>query len=199
MNTTLSYQDLAVAMLKCEQTQGQSVYQHGLSVSQHYRELIEENLNPSGWRIPSFFSEYKDHILANLHPIEVASTYLLYHDCGKPFCREVDENGKVHFPNHAEVSKKVFLEASGDSLVADLIGYDMILHTASSEEIQKLCETEWTAKTACTLLLAALSEIHSNAKMFGGIDSTSFKCKWKTIERRGKQICKHFFKENDNV
>ena len=193
---TLSIQDLAVSMLRCEQTKGQTVYQHGVSVNQHYQELIAAKLLPDGWRIPSFVVNYKDQIFANLHPNEIVSMYLLYHDCGKPFCREVDSEGKVHFPNHAEVSKRMFLEAGGDSVAANLIGWDMVLHTSNAEEIQNYCENVWTVKDACTLLLAALSELHSNAKMFGGIESTSFKCKWKNLERRGKQICKHFFKEN---
>jgi len=41
---------------------------------------------------------------------------------------------------------------------------------------------------AATLLLTALAEIHSNAEMFGGIESTSFKIKWKQLNRRGKKI-----------
>ena len=41
-----------------------------------------------------------------------------------------------------------------------------------------------------SLLLAGLAEIHSNAEMFGGLDSVSFKIKWKQINKRGKAICK---------
>lgn len=41
---------------------------------------------------------------------------------------------------------------------------------------------------AKTNLIAGLSEIHANASMFGGIDSTSFKIKWKQISKRGKKI-----------
>jgi hypothetical protein len=43
-----------------------------------------------------------------------------------------------------------------------------------------------------TLLVAALAEIHSNAQLFGGIESVSFKSKWKNWDRRGKQIMKIF-------
>ena len=69
----------------------------------------------------------------------------------------------------------------------------VVIHTATAEEIDKKLEEDWTEQDACTLLLAALAEIHSNAKMFGGIDSTSFKMKWKQLDRRGKQICKKLF------
>jgi hypothetical protein len=41
---------------------------------------------------------------------------------------------------------------------------------------------------ALTLLLTGLAEVHSNANMFGGIESTSFKIKYKSICQRGKQI-----------
>jgi hypothetical protein len=49
---------------------------------------------------------------------------------------------------------------------------------------------------AITLLLAGLAEVHSNAKMFGGIDSESFKIKWSQINKRGKAICRKLFGEN---
>jgi hypothetical protein len=38
------------------------------------------------------------------------------------------------------------------------------------------------------LLLTGLCELHSNAQMFGGIDSTSFKIKFKQLERLGKKV-----------
>jgi hypothetical protein len=192
----MTFNDLAVGMLKCEQTKGQSVYQHGMSVKEHYDELLA---GTGTWRIPEWFSKHHKEILANQHDKEIVSSYLVYHDCGKPFCREVDAEGKVHFPNHAEVSKRVFLEAGGDPIAANLIGWDMVLHSCNADEIQHLLDNEWTAQDACTLLCASLAEVHSNAKMFGGLESISFKSKWKTLERRGKQICKHFFKETANV
>ena len=198
---TLTFQDLAQAMLKCDQTKNQTVYQHGVSVKQHLAELIDAlerlELLPN-WKLPSYLLDYKEQILSNLHSEEVVSAYTVYHDCGKPFCREMDAEGKDHYPNHADVSKKLFIEAGGDPIAAKLIGWDMVLHSSTAEEIQLLCETEWTTQDACTLLLTALAELHSNCRLFGGMDSISFKSKWKTLERRGKQICKHFFKEMAN-
>lgn len=44
-------------------------------------------------------------------------------------------------------------------------------------------------------LIAGLAEVHSNAKMFGGMDSTSFKIKWNQINKRGKVICQKLFKD----
>ena len=198
--TPTPFQKLVVAMLKCEQSPGQSVYQHGVSVNRHFEDLItvlSQGGNDPDWKLPDWAITYADDIIKNIHPSEITSVYLVYHDAGKPHCR-VEENGKTHFPDHAAVSKRVFLEAGGDPVIANLIGSDMDIHTLSSDEIKKKCESEWTVKDACTLLLAALSEIHSNAKMFGGINSTSFKIKWKQLDRRGKQVCKHFFKEQES-
>jgi len=39
--------------------------------------------------------------------------------------------------------------------------------------------------------------VHANASMFGGIESTSFKIKFKQISKRGKQIL-NLIKENEN-
>jgi len=194
MNT---FQDLAVAMIKCEQTQGQSVYQHGVSVNEHFEELIYnlDSLPLYGWRIPDWVNQYKNKLLVNLYDRDIITKYTIYHDCGKPFCREVDENGKQHFPNHAEISKKIFLEADGCEIAAKLIGWDMVIHTSTSDEISNYCKV-WSVKDACTLLLTSLAELHSNAKLFGGIESVSFKSKWKNLDRRGKQICKIYFGEN---
>lgn len=186
----MNFDDMVAAMLKTEQTPGQSVYQHGLSVQQHFLELID---NPIDRKLPDWFLQNKEELLNNLHPQEIINLYLLHHDCGKPLCKTI-EDGKTHFPNHAQVSKETWLSVGGDPIIANLIGWDMILHTANASEIDEYLKV-WTKQDAYTLLLASLSELHSNAKMFGGTTSDSFKIKFKQIDRRGKQICK-FFKEN---
>lgn len=191
-----TFEEMAAAMLTCEQTQGQSVYQHGVSVRQHFFELIdslENNHSLDEWRIPQWIHTYRDQILANLHDHETISNYTLYHDCGKPYCREVDDEGRVHFPNHAEISRDVWMNVGKDEIVGLLIANDMVIHTATADEINQKLVEEWSIKDSLTLLMAALAEIHSNAKMFGSIESNSFKSKWKKIDRRGKQICKYYF------
>ena len=52
--------------------------------------------------------------------------------------------------------------------------------------------------TELSLLITGLSEIHANANMFGGIESTSFKIKYKQINSRGKQILKHLIEINNS-
>ncbi|CAE7860179.1 unnamed protein product [Symbiodinium microadriaticum] len=180
---------------------GQSVYQHGQSVRNHFFELThalkhndEETLRK--WRIPKWLLEYKDRILDGLHERGKIELYTLYHDCGKPYCRYVDKKtGSVHFPNHADVSRHIWMCVGGNELVGNLIADDMVIHTATAEEIDAKLDEDWFPADALTLLVAALSEIHSNAKMFGGIESTSFKSKWKKVDRRGKQITKRLFGE----
>lgn len=111
--------DLIELMANCEQFPGQSVYEHGLSVKRHFDDLIgEQTLD---WKLPNWFLINKNNILNNLHEYSIISDYLIFHDCGKFYCRTIDENNKIHFPNHAEVSKETYLKASGNVLAASLI------------------------------------------------------------------------------
>lgn len=198
-----SFDEMVADMLKCEQTPGQSVYQHGISVNQHFDDLMDYlnglySLPEGRWKLPEWLETYKGDIIANLHNRGQIERYLIFHDAGKPYCRTWDG----HFPNHAAVSKYIWSCIGGNDRVGHLIGEDMVMHSASAEEIDKKLDEDWTEQDACTLLLAALCEIHSNAKMFGGelgIKSEQFKMKWKQIDRRGKQICKKLFMKAANA
>lgn len=194
-----NFDEMVLAMLNCEQTKGQSVYQHGMSVGKYLFELIDhlksDSTLPEGkWRLPDWLTTYKTEILANLHDESKMQLYTLYHDCGKPFCRIVDSNtGQNHFPDNALASSYVWSCVGGDYDVGRLIADDMIIHTATAEQISEKLSSTWNVQDSMTLLLTALAEIHSNGRIFGGIESTSFKMKWKTVDRRGKQILKHWF------
>lgn len=194
-----SFDEMALAMLNCEQTKGQTVYQHGLSVWAHLSQLIEYlqgtyTLPEGSWRLPEWLETYKEQILASLHDEANLHLYALYHDCGKPYCRTVDpDTGQHHFPRHAEASAYIWACVGGNDRVRLLIENDMAIHTASAEEIAEKLRTQWKVEDSVCLLLAALAEVHSNAKMFGGLESTSFKMKWKTVQKRGNQILKHWF------
>lgn len=181
-------------MQACEQTKGQSVYQHGISVKEHIFQLIEylKTGQISGdWRLPEWLSEYRQQILSVLLPQDIIEEYATYHDCGKPYCKSIDENGRPHFTDHANVSYETWLRVGGSREAAKLMKMDMIIHTMKACDIDEFI----THPEACTLLLAGLAEVHSNAKMFGGMDSTSFKIKWNQINKRGKAICQKLFKE----
>ena len=189
---------MSFAMMDCEQTKGQNVLQHGRSVREHYFALVD-HLNgrvdlsqTSNWKIPGWVDEYKDRIKTVLPPRYVMDRYLTLHDSGKPAVREVDEEGKVHFPNHSQSSEKTYRETFADEAnetVAYLIAHDMDAHMLKAAGMEEFAKQT----TAVAQMLAALSEVTSNAAMFGGTDSTSFKIKFKQIDQRGKALMKILF------
>ena len=192
-----NFDEMVATMLLCEQSQGQSVYQHGQSVCSHLFDLIDHIKGvykpPEGyWKLPEWPMNYAEELLCNLHDEDKIRQYTTYHDCGKILCKQVDAEGRVHFPDHARLSKELWLSVGGDKIVGELIGDDMFIHTSSANEINQRLISGWDIKDASTLLFSAIAEIHSNAVMFGGIESLSFKSKFKIIDRRGKQICKFF-------
>lgn len=192
---------LSALMESCLQTEGQNVLQHGRSVREHYFTLIdyingEVSLdNAPNWRIPEWIDANLLTIKEHLLPRYVMDRYLTLHDCGKPAVRTVDENGKQHFPNHAESSEKVYLAAfkeQADETVAYLIRHDMDAHLLKNDGVEAFAANP----TAVCQLLAALAEVTSNAAMFGGIESTSFKIKFKQINQRGKAVLTMLAKES---
>jgi hypothetical protein len=182
-------------MKECPQTDTQSVYEHGVSVKEHIFELISflrTGQIDNGWKLPDWMIEYREQLLASLLPDDIIKAYTVFHDCGKPYCITIDDQGKRHFPNHAEVSYNIWQYVSSNKTIANLIRMDMRVHTMKAAEIDEFIKHP----EAITLLLAALAEVHSNAKMFGGIDSESFKIKWSQVNKRGKAICRKLFGDN---
>lgn len=180
-------------MQNCPQTETQSVYEHGISVRDHIFQLIsflDTGEIQGEWKLPDWMYEYRQELRASLCCKETIEEYAIFHDCGKPYCLTLDENGKRHFPNHAEVSYNTWLSISDNQQIAKLIRMDMMIHTMKADNIDEFIKHP----EATTLLLAGLAEVHSNAKMFGGIDSTSFKIKWSQINKRGKTICQKLFR-----
>lgn len=178
-------------MRNCPQTDTQSVLEHGHAVHRMYLRLFAREWD--GMKIPVWFDVHFDNLLMGVYDVEVVGLYQIFHDCGKPFCIVEDEKGR-HFPNHAEVSKEIFAQtfkigAPIQPMIENLIGWDMVLHTATAAEIDAM---PWSREDAFTLLVTALAEVHANAEMFGGIESDSFKIKWKKVNRRGKQLIKKF-------
>lgn len=180
---------LVESMKQCEQMPSLSVLEHGIMVSDHYRDLIGY-IRDGGdlqldWRLPDWIKDRR--LLERLLPDELMETYQVYHDCGKPFCLVIDEDGKRRFPDHAQVSRNTWLSLDGDERIADLIGMDMDAHLLKDEGVAAFAKRP----QAVALILTALAEIHANATMFGGIESTSFKIKWKQLDKRGKAILRH--------
>lgn len=183
-------------MKKCPQTNTQSVYEHGISVKEHMFQLINflenKEVLDKHWRIPDWITEYKSNILGCLLNKDIIEEYTMYHDCSKPYCIQYDCSGNKHFPNHAEVSYQKWIEVGGHEEAALLMKMDMDIHYLKDKDVDEFCKRP----QAITLLLAGLSEVHSNSLMFGGNESTSFKIKWKQINKRGKAICYKLFGEN---
>ncbi len=176
-------------MEQCYQTDTQTIYQHGLSVCEHLRVLLNYVIQPSelvDWRLPDWLITEPELLLKHLLSWEILEQYTIFHDVGKPWCLTIDEQGKRHFPNHAQVSEQIWLEAGGDLQVGKLIGLDMKIHTLKASQVSEFA----AMPEAISLLLTGLAEVHSNAKMFGGIKSTSFKIKFNQIEKRGRAIIK---------
>lgn len=181
---------LEIEMRGCEQTAGMSVLRHGELVRDYYDDLIahlEAGAPLKGeWKLPDWIADPR--VLQKQMERDVVRQYSLYHDCGKYSVRTVDEDGRQHFPGHAAASERVWLEIGGDPQIGRLIGMDMDIHTIKDADV-----AEFASKSeAATLMFVGLSEIHANASMFGGIDSVSFKMKWKQIDKRGRAILKQW-------
>ncbi len=175
-------------MISCEQTKGMSVLEHGKSVKEYLFDLLNHLRNKTPlkyeWRLPQWIHDNSEYLLSKLPDDKTLSLYTTYHDCGKPFCLEIDNDNKRHFPNHSEKSYEIFKQIFKNEIAAELIKHDMDIHLLKSDGVEEFCKN----KNAITLLLSGLAEIHSNARMFGGVESTSFKIKLKSITQRGKQI-----------
>lgn len=172
-----------------EQTKGLSLLDHGLKVRDYFDDLqkyLKDQPTSLQWRYPDWLIEHKTFINTELSKFSTKSIrrYMKYHDCGKLICRTVDCNGKTHFPNHAEHSYKLWMLLTGNTFEAELMRHDMDIHLLKNEQVEEFSKLPY----ALILLLSGLCEIHANSEMFGGIESTSFKIKWKHINQRGKKI-----------
>ena len=173
-----------------------SILEHGIQVSQYFLDLythLQFNRKLTyNWNIPEWLLNNKEFILNNLLPIGILTTYQIYHDIGKPYCKIYDlESRKAHFPDHANISSEIWNKTSPDTLIGRLIQQDMDIHIIKATELKKFIGIDdFDHKIAISLLITGLAEIHANAKMFGGLNSTSYKIKYKQINSRGKQIIK---------
>ena len=149
-----------------------------------------------GLKVPNWLATNHGLILTKIHDIRIIRLYSINHDCGKHLVKIVDDNGKVHYPSHEESSCNYWLEHfPEETTISWLILNDMFFHTCSAKDLEK---TSLSEQDLFTLLITALAEIHANAELFGGIDSTSFKIKYKQLERRGNQLCKRLEKPSEN-
>lgn len=172
-------------MLRCEQTQGVDMLDHGIAVFQQYKKIYKHLTGVQNYpgELPAWIDANKDLILDRLAPLSVIFDYTINHDCGKHVCLSVGEDGKRRYPGHAEESAKVAARMGLSKDVCRLIAQDMDFHTLKSEGIQEFA----SRPDAVTLMVVAVAEVLANAEMFGK-DSDSFKIKWKHLEKRGRQV-----------
>lgn len=166
------------------QTKGISYWDHGALVASRFRDLMSP-APAMTWRLPDWFTENANWIREQLAPEhDRILTYQLWHDCGKAYCREEDADGKVHYPDHANVSADIWLSLGGDPFIGELIRRDMDCHTLRTAQAEEFAQKPF----ALILLTTALCELHANASMFGGIESESFKIKFKRLDKCGNII-----------
>lgn len=179
-------------MKNCEQMKDLSVLEHGTSVARYFQDLKNHILFNKPlkfqWKLPEWIYDQ------NLWQVHLSTLdiykYQIFHDCGKPYCLEIDDSGRKHFPNHAEISHKVAQSFLNDE-ISDLIKNDMVAHLTKPSESDTFIKID----NYKILLITAMCEIHSNAVMFGGIESQSFKIKHKKLSRLGKNVVKSINEE----
>lgn len=170
-------------MQETEQMKGLSIHEHGLSVKSCYQDLmfkLENKLEVIDPILEEIYILVKDKIYSN----EIIYRYQEFHDCGKPYCLIIDDEGKKHFPEHEKVSAALWREIfPEEKKIAELIEHDMDFHTLKGDDIDKL----WRQEYSPSLYFTAWAEIIANSKMFGGFESTSFKIKKKKLVQAGKK------------
>lgn len=166
-------------MQACEQAPGLNMLQHGRLVHEHYKQLLSE-LESGTHECSKLYQKLKH----NLPPPSVLERYHVYHDCSKHLCLAIDENGKRHFPNHAEVSAQQYSHLfPEDGLIIGLIRRDMDFHTLRGDDLLRL----WKSPFAPILYFTAWAEINANAEIFGGRESQSYKIKKSRLIQAGKK------------
>lgn len=182
-------------MKNCEQFPNHSVYDHGIRVFDFYQKLLhllKNKTNDSDWKLPCLSEDNINLLLTNQESISIVEKYLINHDCGKPYCKTIDHDNKVHFTNHSNKSFEIYSKFfPDDKLVSELIYHDMDIHVAKTEDSYNISQLKFLP----TLILSTYAELHANSMFFGGIESDSFKIKWKRINQRSKQILS-FYKNN---
>jgi hypothetical protein len=154
--------------------------------TEFYQNVVHDAVFKKNWIIPEWCNQtFKKTFTSYSIDLKTIQTYCRYHDCGKPYCY-IDG----HFPNHAQVSYDTWMEEIGDEQVGRFILNDMNLHTMTCAQLDSvnLEKHEWLV-----LIIVGLSEIHSNAEMFGGTDSVNFKIKIKKFNKNVKHVLKKYF------
>lgn len=173
-----------------KQAKDETILQHGLAVFQHTVKILTGDTN--NFRLPSWYAKYQSEIREKLHDYKTIKHYTIWHDISKPYVKTIDAEGKTHYPNHAQKSKEIWDELFPNRpIIGNLIGHDMDFHTFKT--VEEIFTQKLTTQDICTLMIVALAELHSNARMFGGQESDSFKIKFKKLQKLGDAVCERLF------
>lgn len=152
---------------------------------EEYKKLIDARF------VGTFLEKYADQLIALQHPSDVVKDYAIYHDIGKPDALVIDEDGKKHYPDHANISANLYAEHNKDNpnceLISNLIRNDMLFHVNTGYEILHQVNNP---NDLATLLCVSLAELHANKPMFG---EESFKIKYKKLAKKAKLILGYLF------
>lgn len=110
--------------------------------------------------------------------------YSAWHDCGKPFVLEFDDQGRAHFPDHSQQSAHTWALTAGSPLEQELMRQDMALHTMSAADVPAFAEHPLSR----VLLISAVASLQANAEDFGCWGSSSYKAKLKHLGRRARAL-----------
>lgn len=182
----MNKKELILEMKNAYQIEGtQTILEHGLQVNNYFKLLIDEleGKRQSNY-LPNFVLKRKEKILKTYYKHRKSiHLYLVFHDCGKPFCK-TKLNNKTHFYNHENISYEIFQSVFDNPIASHLIKNDMLLHKARANNVLELSHV-YLIDILC---LAYIAEIYANKEIFGGEFSESFKIKKKQMESKIKKL-----------
>jgi hypothetical protein len=185
---------LCKKMETARQNDKQTIMAHGVSVKDRAFSIVsalstgEHGIWSEVLPESMLTGKFGQYLLDHRHPAQTIWNYTLFHDCGKPDCMVLDDDGRRHFPEHEKVSSQVWQDlGSGDEV--RLMSLDMTLHRMKADEFDSFIKSA-NKQDICTLLLVSYAEIVANALDNDplGLESVSFKIKKKHLDRLTKKI-----------
>lgn len=169
-----------------------SILDHGKMVHEKYKDIIRDlDEGTDKYEVPELLKSNWIYLKSILYSTQFLKTYHVYHDCGKPYCKEIGEDGKQRFPNHAEISAETFQtiypQFQDKETIVKFIRNDMVFHAYTMDQIGEFKKTEKT-KFIFSLWLTALAELYANKEMFDADNQLSFKIKYKKLTRSLNKI-----------
>ena len=164
-----------------------SLWDHGNHCADVFKSLMTKETSevfPIPWldtAVDSFIAEYGS-FSENVPIYQDILTTLRFHDIGKVTAKVVDEDGRIHFPDHPDHSKAIWRKLDSREHIARWLGNGMHLLSKTKAECEVLEDLP-------ILRLMAASELIANVRdgIFGSMDfdSISVKIKLKKLVRNG--------------